>query len=256
MKNTIIKVAGFLQVWFRTCIQFKANHFVSNNQGASLVELMLSMGLLSIITTMGYQVALRIDTFDAEVSARKQAHNEIDRLLSFIQRDLSLRDLQQPRPLCPTASSLAGCINFFIERFTDQSAQTTDRISFSSSCQAIPVGLRQGLLKNADFNHLSGSSGGVCFRVLHCSEGQYPSISIRHTAHQSAAAYPEQVPDLSKKASSRSIVGLALCAQSSTAHDKLLLEAALPSKDGPLKIETRHILVTLGNIAHVQTLPN
>lgn len=251
----------------------RPNH---DQSGASLVELLIALGLFAILGYFVSNFYNRVTHSDAELSAKSSAQAELVRLTSFLDKDLKFRELDKLVSLCANPI----CLNFTISRLAPGGASYNVR--YSTSCKAFPASMSKytsgpnGVKfdKNSLENLPSPATNNrtQCMRALDCAAGTYPVMNItvlNPPPGVTLPQYPTETPNLNAGRFAFNIVGAAICASQSTTsvvngpsgpknvlQDHIILEAAIISSANSLRIERKETVFSSNNLAKIQMLPN
>jgi hypothetical protein len=224
---------------------FMAMRLRKCEEGTTLTELLIALGLLSLVGLGAMQITARLARGEMSMRALTNTQNEMKNFIKMIQRDLDYRILAPATPLC--SSNL--CTGFSVNRSAGGGTGSY-RVQYTTSCAPWPAGLT--VPANIRFDQLTNSQSN-CIRILNCAPGNYPRVGIRISnvsAGASVPPYPTQLPQL---AASRSLaanpVATALCAVRSQAsgpylHDRVIVESAYISAEGVLTLQREEINIT------------
>jgi type II secretory pathway pseudopilin PulG len=216
-----------------------------SENGTTLTELLIALGLLSLLGLGGMQLFTRIVKSESSMRALTTTQNEMRNFIKMIQRDLDYRILTPSSPLC--SSNL--CTGVSVNRSAGGGVGTF-RVSYTTSCVPWPVGL--SVPPQIRFDQFTANQSS-CIRVLNCAQGNYPRVAIRISNVSPGAAvpsYPSQLPQLT---ATRSIaanpVATALCAvrsQSSGPYlqDRIIVESGYINAEGLLTLQREEINIT------------
>ncbi|MDQ3232964.1 MAG: hypothetical protein M3Q07_14190 [Pseudobdellovibrionaceae bacterium] len=194
------------------------------SSGYSMIELVISLGLLSII---GYGIAgmcSRQSESGAMVSARSLAQKDIDHLLAYIKRDAKLQAVNG-------VSVTADGTGIQIQRIAPHQTNPNViyKVLFQSSC--IPFTAEQTSFLAAygpSFRQLLYAAPNVCLSKINCSAGSFPGIRIT-TEGTNPLVYRPVLPE-----PGRSVLagpsGLAMCVQQSGDQLLVRVETVLTQK--------------------------
>lgn len=242
----------------------------TRNQGYSLVELIIGLGLMALIAYFSADFLRKNEQATAELSARSQSQKTLQLLQSFLDKDMKFREQSAIVALC----SNPLCLNFSIQRLATGGSQFT--VSYQSACRALPAGKN---LVNLDFRRQSLESAAIagltnfrsiCMQAMDCPLGQAPALTITTSNVAPGASiphYPPSLPDLNISQGNRSLVAAAVCAYPSTqetpggigtpvSQNRVILEAAYLGTNQTIRLERKELSYSSSNVAGVQYLPN
>lgn len=216
-----------------------------NEKGTTLTELLIALGLLSLLGFGGMQLFTRIVKIEASMQALTTTQNEMKHFIKMIQRDLDYRILTPPSPLC--SSNL--CTGVSVNRSAGGGVGTY-RVSYITSCVPWPVGL--SVPAQIRFDQFTANQSS-CIRALNCAQGNYPRVAVT-TSNASPGAtvpsYPSQLPQLTAiRSIAANPIATALCAvrsQSSGPYlqDRIIVESGYISAEGVLTLRREEINIT------------
>jgi type II secretory pathway pseudopilin PulG len=213
--------------------------------GTTLTELLVAMGLLSLLGLGAAQVVERLARGEVSMRALTTTQNEMKNFIKLIQRDLDYRTLSPASTLCN--SNL--CTGFSVNR-SAISGTGSYRVQYTSSCASWPAGLTAPA--GIRFDQFTAAQSN-CIRLLNCAPGNYPRATIRVSNISAGATvplYPAQLPLL---AATRSLaanpVATAVCAvRSQTSgpylHDRVIVESGYLNAEGVLTLQREEINIT------------
>jgi len=216
------------------------DHFkVNEQQGTTLTELLMALGLFGILSLGGFQLFSRLEKSESSMSAKAMARSDMNLLFKTIERDLDYRVLTPPSNICN--SSL--CQSFTIER-SILSGSGSYRVTLNSSCRPFPAGFPSPL--QVRFDQLTATQS-TCIRAMNCPQGQYPELTLRLSNVPVGAnlpSYPSAVPSfqLNSKSVQKNTLGMGVCAvqsqiQGTVLHDRIIIETAYLSPEGQVAIQ-------------------
>lgn len=234
---------------------------IKNSSGFTIVELMISLGILSLIVVGVMQMSSRIEKGKAYNKARDFAKHQNLQIIEYLKRDMKYQT--------QIAISNNG-LSLSITRpktydMTKQGDEYT--VAYQSQCIDIPDAV-DTLLKVYKASNAEKFSKSPCLERLRqtCSENTYPQVSIiADTNDTRIPAYkPSKFPDLSKAKAAAQIrqggVGSALCFDQSNDQIRIIVSSIYLT--GPIRdretfqVETQQVFLSTGNIAGIRLLPN
>lgn len=250
---------------------FSSKRTFHNNKAYSLIELMITAGIIGIIAIGIARFSSSFQSNQAKSDARSTTHDMNRRLLGFIQRDFRYQSNFQVKP---------GNLSLEIRRRQQYTAEDSDAsylVTYSSECVSPP----SSKTEFAQFiSEVYGSANrseiyseqNQCLKLLNCPNGQYPRVRITtNISGERIPSYnPSIFPDLNDTPTAnelsqrdlvrRGAVGTAICFFSSGSRIRVISESIfLTGKvEGVEKIQVsrNESLISSSNIAGVEILPN
>lgn len=256
-------------------------------RGTSFIELVIAMGLLSMITVLTASYLKKVSEDDKESRARDAVDSDSMLWIASIERDLTMRKLpanNAPFPaLCPGSICRETIVDRFARHKTTNELQLF-RVQYYSYCQGMPPQIKAKYEAKAgggnyqlDFSAsaLNAKFGAghknVCMASINCPNGTYPQIvrTLINSANLKVPIYPNDradddgtprsvLPQLGDyRSTSDRIIAAALCSSNSpNSTDRLMLEAAFLANDDTLRIKRLEISIPRKNLARAQLVPN
>jgi type II secretory pathway pseudopilin PulG len=259
--------------------------FPGKQTGASLVELMIGLGILSIIGAFSAQFFSRLNRSDAEATARTNALSQLTAFANTIDRDLKFRAMPSggavDLPKLCDATFCATPAYSYKRLLKTGTTEVEYSVDISNSCVQMPANMRQRhsvdfldlspsgidkIIKNIRTSDIGTSGTGTCLKAMKCRQDQlmqtalvpnFPGgISGKKPIYPPALPLPTVVKDKENASASKNIIAAATCASSTGTADRIILEAVLLQEDAIPRIERKEIILPRGNVANIQMLPN
>ncbi len=257
--------------------------FKNMQAGTSLIELMMGLGMLTIVALGASMFFKRVSTSDLEARAKAGTISEISLFLSTVERDFKLRNVSLGTPTAPCVSL---CKSFSIDRMvrTTLGEEAVMPVKFETICATssrpeITDIFKSGnnKIKFAPNAETQSTLNGRCLKLglNGCATGQYPQVLITpaypsdidpttmpiypRMSKSATGGSSAKLPDLNLKGGLASnVIGAALCAESSgtSKTDRVILEAAYVTAEGFVRVEKREVSIPRRNIANIQMLPS
>lgn len=243
--------------------------FPDRQSGASLLELIVAAGLLSVVAFFAAQFFTRVSKSEYEARAKTSAISMTALYMTSIERDLKLRDIEA----ASTSKAICGakCKSFSIVRKVrvGSSSDGNMKVTFETRCESIPNSMKSRFQNSSgqpfDF---SKTPKAQCMPLSGCKPNTYPQIRITLAPPSGASipSYPNRkgnvarFPELDDKTSAAgSVIGAAICAESksgATGSDRVTIDTAYLTEDGRYLVEKRDVTLPRSNTAKVQILPS
>lgn len=264
-------------------IRIKLLKFKLNDQtGTSLVELMISVALIAMISTLATNFYVGVERDEREDRARAAVRNEASVWTEVLERDLKLREIPASGLIPPLSGGRS--IDIWVDRLTPFKSGPGQGIMNShyyTYCQDITANASAKYQNKFGKNQLDFSVGGLnnlfgsghnfsCMRHLNCGSGRYPQVVMTLYNHQnkqlpsyptghfeSDGAFRAVLPQMaSHKSTADRVVAAALCYEPGPNNsDRFTLEMAMLENDTKLRIDKKQITLPRLNTAKLQVLP-
>lgn len=233
--------------------------------GHSVIELVVAVGLMSIIAMGVVNFFSQVESGNAKSSARAEASSTNKALINLLKRDFKFSTSHQitanGKALTITRRQVYNAVN----------TNATYSVTFRSECANAPGGPTSiGKLVKDHYGSeavtVFAAVSSKCLHQLSCPKGKFPRVVIDVNAAGSRIPVyaPRLYPDLSDTskpfAFKKSAIGTALCVQESGSKIRAILETVYPvgteAGQNTVAVVNDEILLSKSALSGLEVLPN